>query len=634
MSITTRSPNMSVDARTTRGVSRCYARARMLRVTTATVFAALLLGMSAVGVASASAAAPNPASNIPLGPLPPSCAEAPLSASCESAVVGYLNEAHHELGLAPYELPPSFLTLSPARQVLVLSDLDRSAYGISPVLGLNDTLDAAADEGVTNNGDPRAPSQLTPGGTVFGWGSNWAGGFANVLVAYYVWMYDDGYGSPNRDCSSPGAPGCWGHRQNVLLSFGSAPTGWISMGAAAGSYPSHAGYAMLVAYTREQPVYSYTWATALAEGGGREALPATVTGTPSSLTTDAATLNATVNPEGQTVTACYFEYGPTEEYGSVAPCSQSPGSGTTAVAVTAPISGLNAGAGYHFRIVATSAAGTSRGEDEAFTTSAAPQEDSSPPTITAEPASAITQSSATIAASVNPNGAAVESCRFQYGPTSSYGSSIACSSLPGSGPSGTRVSATIAGLLPGTPYYYRAVATNPGGTTYGPAQVLVTTPSAASSAPGGGGPPAPQAIVTISAGDAQLASASLTASASGLVRIRLRCEPAGAPCSGAIVLRALRAVAGTGPGGGAQHRFAPMSLGSVIFTTAGGRTTFDLHLTAAARRLLAHVHILRPLLTISSRAGAGGLHTTRLAVTLRALKTARRPLSQARTGAI
>jgi hypothetical protein len=599
----------------------------MLRVTTVTVFAVLLLGVSAVGVASAAAATPNPASNIPLGPLPPSCPEAPLSASCESAVVGYLNDAHHELGLAPYELPSSFLTLSPARQVLVLSDLDRSAYGISPVLGLNDTLDAAAAEGVTNNGDPRAPSQLTPGGTVYGWGSNWAGGFTNVLVAYYLWMYDDGYGSPNRDCSSPGAPGCWGHRQNVLLSFGSAPPGWISMGAAAGSYPSHAGYAMLVVYTREQPAYSYTWATALGEGAGREALPATVTGTPSSLTTGSATLNATVDPEGQTVTACYFEYGATEAYESVAPCSESPGSGTIAVAVAASIAGLKAGASYHFRIVATSAAGTSHGEDHAFTTPAGPQEESRPPMITAEPASAVTQSSATLAAAVNSNGAAVDSCRFQYGPTSAYGLSVACSSLPGSGTSGTRVSATIAGLLPGTSYYYRAVAVaaNAGGTTYGPDQVLVTTPSVASSAPVGGGPRAPEAIVTISAGDAELASASLTASASGLVRIRVRCATVGAPCSGAIVLRALRAVASTGSGGrGAPHRVALLTLGSTSFATAGGRTTFDLHLTAAARRLIARVRVLRALLTIRSREGTGDTHTTRSAVTLRAWKPARR----------
>ena len=494
---------MSVDRRTIRGTSRCYAQARMLRASMVTGFAVLLLAMSAVGVAGAAAAAPNPASNIPLGALPPSCSEAPLSTSCESSVVGYLNAAHQDLGLSPYQLPSSFLALSPARQVLVLSDLDRSAYGISPVFGLNDTLDGAAAEGVTNNGDPRAPSQLTPGGTIFGWGSNWAGGFANVLVAYYLWMYDDGYGSPNRDCSSPAAPGCWGHRQNVLLSFGSAPSGWISMGAAAGSYPSHAGYAMLVVYTRERPAYSYTWATAIAEGAGREGPPTVVTGSASSLRTGSAMLNATVNPEGQTVSACRFEYGASEAYGSVVQCAEAPGSGKTAAAVAAPIVGLKAGAGYHFRIVATSAAGTTYGEDRKFTTPSGPQEEVRPPTIAAEPAAAVSQNSATLAAAVNPNGAAVGSCRFEYGTTSSYGSSVACSSLPGSGTSGVRVSATIAGLLAGTTYDYRAVATNAGGTTYGPAQVLATTPSP--SAPGSPGLSPPGAQVTASAGAAEFA---------------------------------------------------------------------------------------------------------------------------------
>jgi hypothetical protein len=595
----------------------------MLRAATVTVFAMLLLGAPAAGVAGAAAAAPNPGSNIPLGPLPPSCPEAPTSASCESAIVGYLNDAHHSLGLAPYQLPSTFLTLSPAKQVLVLSDLDRSAYGLSPVLGLNDTLDAAAAEGVTDNGDPRAPMQLTPGGTVFGWGSNWAGGFVNVLVAYYLWMYDDGYGSPNRDCSSPGAPGCWGHRQNVLLSFGSAPSGSISMGAAAGSYPSHPGYAMLVVYTREQPTYSYTWATAVAEGAGREEPPATATGAASSLRSGSATLNATVNPEGQMVDACNFEYGASEAYGSMAPCAEAPGFGTAQVAVAASIAGLKAGATYHFRIVASSAAGTTHGEDHTLRTPAGPQEESRPPTITAEPASAVAQNSATLRAAVNPNGVAVGSCRFEYGTTSAYGSSVACSSLPGSGTSQAQVSATIAGLLPGTSYYYRAVATNAGGTTYGPAQVLATTPSTAPSAPGSPGARAPETPITASRGDAELASASLTASSSGVVRIRVRCVTVGRPCTGAIVLRTLTAVSSRSGGRGAPRRVALLTLGNASFTTAGGRATFDLHLTATARRLIARVRVLRAQVTILTRDGTGGTNTARSVVTLRASKRTR-----------
>ena len=45
------------------------------------------------------------------------------------------------------------------------------------------------------------------------------------------------------------------------------------------------------------------------------------------------TLNGTVNPSGAPVTVCKFEYGTTSGYGSTAPCSPAPGSGTSPVAV-------------------------------------------------------------------------------------------------------------------------------------------------------------------------------------------------------------------------------------------------------------------------------------------------------------
>jgi hypothetical protein len=39
----------------------------------------------------------------------------------------------------------------------------------------------------------------------------------NPLEAIYFWMYDDGPGSSNIDCTSSDTSGCWGHRDNVLL---------------------------------------------------------------------------------------------------------------------------------------------------------------------------------------------------------------------------------------------------------------------------------------------------------------------------------------------------------------------------------------------------------------------------------
>jgi len=80
------------------------------------------------------------------------------------------------------------------------------------------------------------------------------------------------------------------------------------------------------------------------------------------VTATSAVLNATVNPNGEAVAACTFEYGPTTSYGQSAPCSSLPGSGTSPVAVSATITSLTAKSTYHYRIIATNPYGTSNGQ--------------------------------------------------------------------------------------------------------------------------------------------------------------------------------------------------------------------------------------------------------------------------------
>ncbi len=81
-----------------------------------------------------------------------------------------------------------------------------------------------------------------------------------------------------------------------------------------------------------------------------------------------ATLNGTVNPNGL-ISAVHFEYGSSANYG-FSTATQNYQGGTTQN-VTANLSSLTAGATYHFRIVASNAAGTSYGADRSFTTPAA-----------------------------------------------------------------------------------------------------------------------------------------------------------------------------------------------------------------------------------------------------------------------
>jgi len=201
--------------------------------------------------------------------------------------------------------------------------------------------------------------------------------------------------------------------------------------------------------------------------------PAVVTKPASAVAQTTATLNATVNPEDEPVSECEFEYGATEAYGSSAPCTPSPGSGTSPVAVSASIGGLSPSTTYHFRIVATTAIGTSHGADASFKTLV------TAPVAATAPATRIGETSALLHGTVNPEGEeAVGDCHFEYGTSESYGTNVPCTPKPGSGASPVAVSAALTGLTPGTTYHFRLAASNSGGTSNG-ADEQFATPAAA-----------------------------------------------------------------------------------------------------------------------------------------------------------
>ena len=94
--------------------------------------------------------------------------------------------------------------------------------------------------------------------------------------------------------------------------------------------------------------------------------PSVRTAAASSVTGTGAVLNGALDPQGLSTTY-EFEYGPTAAYGATTPVSE-PQSGNASVQVSAAVEGLEPGRVYHFRLVATSAAGTSYGADQIFTT--------------------------------------------------------------------------------------------------------------------------------------------------------------------------------------------------------------------------------------------------------------------------
>jgi uncharacterized repeat protein (TIGR01451 family) len=117
-------------------------------------------------------------------------------------------------------------------------------------------------------------------------------------------------------------------------------------------------------------------AAAQAEAGEEPAIvssaPALETRAASTTTQTATMLHATVNPEGEPVSECKFEYGTTLSYGASAPCASSPAGGTSPVEVSAALTGLAVNTEYHFRISATNPTGTGKGSDQTFRTQAPP----------------------------------------------------------------------------------------------------------------------------------------------------------------------------------------------------------------------------------------------------------------------
>jgi hypothetical protein len=193
--------------------------------------------------------------------------------------------------------------------------------------------------------------------------------------------------------------------------------------------------------------------------------PTAATGLVTAVLPTSVTVAGTVNAEG-TATTWYFQYGlATDASYGLQTAAASAGSSTGNVHVSRSLTGLTPATSYHFRIVATSSAGTTYGADVSFNTSAAP-------IVVTGAATNLTTSSATLNGIVNPEALATN-WYFQYGMTTSYGTKTPTTALAAS-PNYTNVSAVITKLASNVTYHFRLVATSSAGTSLG-ADFMLTT---------------------------------------------------------------------------------------------------------------------------------------------------------------
>lgn len=213
-----------------------------------------------------------------------------------------------------------------------------------------------------------------------------------------------------------------------------------------------------------------TTATLLASAGAAHAQnpapPAVTTGAAQSVDRTAATLTATVDPNGA-ATTYRFQYGTSTSYGLVTAEATVP-EGDAPVPVSVRITGLTEDTTYHYRVTATNAAGVVNGADRTLRTDASPRA----PAVSTQGAANVRPTTATLTARVNPRGQAT-TVVFQYGTSTRYGAQTAA--VPaGAGTSTVTVRANVTGLRANTRYQYRAVASNATGTTRGANRSFVT----------------------------------------------------------------------------------------------------------------------------------------------------------------
>ncbi len=202
---------------------------------------------------------------------------------CVNAVLQAIANARRQEGLPGMVLPSDWAQLSAEQQLFAATNLERTARGLAPLTGMATALDQSSESAATQNSDPSPPA----GFRWSSWGGNWAGAVGNPLEAIYFWMYDDGLGSYNIDCTPQNTSGCWGHRNNVLMSLHCQPC-LMGTGYSATAFQGNPSWTELLVDSSGASALDFTWNQVLAN------LP----GSTASAVLDAPAVGIAATPDG------------------------------------------------------------------------------------------------------------------------------------------------------------------------------------------------------------------------------------------------------------------------------------------------------------------------------------------------
>lgn len=200
--------------------------------------------------------------------------------------------------------------------------------------------------------------------------------------------------------------------------------------------------------------------------------PLVTLGPAANATSSGATVTGAVDARS-TSTIVAFEYGTNGvSFPNSIAAIPSPFTGSGFTPVTATIQGLPQGTTFFFRLRATSAGGiTVSASSNSFTTLSLPN-------VSNQSANSVGSTTAALSATVEANDLDT-SISFEYGPSQdSFPFSVTATPAVVTGSTPTAVTASIAGLIPESPYFFRVRATSSAGTTLSSPLNFTTSASA------------------------------------------------------------------------------------------------------------------------------------------------------------